>query len=186
MYRRFSCLRRTPLPALLIAAFILFGCDRGTLEEPAAAGAEVGFTPLKFEQWQAKLASYPPDIVVVDMWATWCVSCLERFPHMVEMWRAYRGKGVRFVSLNLDDHEDSQALDDARVLLKRFGAEFENYYLDENLMQAFERLDLIGIPAVLIYDQQGGEAARLTGDNPNRQFTEADIESALRRLLGEA
>lgn len=141
------------------------------------------FEAVTFDGWSKKLASYPPDIVVVDMWATWCASCLERFPHMVRMWKAYRAQGVRFVSLNLDDHADSDALAEAQAYLNRFGAGFENYYMDENLMAAFARLDLIGIPAVVIYDREGNEAVRLTGDNPNRQFTEDDVEATIKALL---
>lgn len=178
-------LRLITLAVIVIPLLVVSGCGDQASDDAAIGNIGVDFIPLRFEDWEAKLASYPPDIVVVDMWATWCTSCLERFPHMIDMWRKYRGKGVRFVSLNLDDHDDVQALNDARLLLAKFGAEFENYYLDENLMLAFERLDLIGIPAVMIYDQGGREAARLTGDNPNSQFTEADVEAALEDLVDE-
>lgn len=185
MSRQSWSFRRVALAAIIVPLLVFSGCGNQTSDDSATGTISIEFTPLSFEEWDAKLAGYPPDIVVVDMWATWCVSCLERFPHMIDMWRKYRGKGVRFVSLNLDDHEDVQALNDARILLAKFGAEFENYYLDENLMLAFERLDLIGIPAVMIYDQEGREAARLTGDNPNSQFTEADVEAALQDLVDE-
>jgi hypothetical protein len=45
-------------------------------------------------------------------------------------------------------------------------------------------LGLIGVPAVTIYDRSGKLTQKLTGDNPNRQFTEADVEAALRRMTG--
>lgn len=174
-----------PGSVALLALLVLTGagCSDEQRQSDPDAAPTVGFQPLSFGGWQEKLAEYPPDLVVVDMWATWCVSCLERFPHMVELWHQYRDQGVRFVSLNLDDHNDEQALLDARILLERFGAGFENYYLDENLMLAFERLNLIGIPAVVIYDRAGRESVRLTGDNPNRQFTERDVQDAIETLL---
>lgn len=157
------------------------GCTAG--DEPATRADAITLMPVSFAQWDQKLSAYPPDVVVVDLWATWCVSCLERFPHMVDLWRRYRDRGVRFVSLNLDDHQDREALADALVLLQQFGAAFENYHLDENLMQAFERLDLLGIPAVFVYDRTGALTARLSGDDPNRQFSEADVEAAILALL---
>lgn len=168
--------------SFLVLAILLSACsdEQGQL---ASDTGEIAFEAVTFESWEAKLASYPPDIVVVDLWASWCVSCLERFPHMVAMWHEFRDRGVRFVSLNLDDYEDEQALADAKQLLRRFGAEFENYYMDENLMQAFARLDLIGIPAVFIYDRGGREVVRLTGDDPNRQFSDADVAAAISALL---
>lgn len=173
--------RRLQLPVLALALTLTACVDKP--DNPAARASEISFEAVTFDSWEKKLASYPPDIVVVDLWASWCVSCLERFPHMVEMWHDYRDRGVRFVSLNLDDHQDAEALTDAENLLLQFGAGFENYYMDENLMQAFARLDLIGIPAVFIYDREGREAIRLTGDDPNRQFTDADVAAAIRSLL---
>ncbi|MBN1379907.1 MAG: TlpA family protein disulfide reductase [Gammaproteobacteria bacterium] len=138
---------------------------------------------ISYSQWQEKLKSYPPDIVVVDMWATWCVSCIERFPKMIELHRQYHQQGVRFVSMCLDERDDQPAITRAEKFLQKNNAVFENYLMDENLMQAFEMLDLIGIPVVLIYDRNGQEHFRLTGDNPNKQFTDKDVEAAIQQLL---
>lgn len=176
-------MRPWALAAGIMVILAIVACTERDAAQPAPPEVRISFEPVTFDSWALKLASYPPDIVVVDLWATWCVSCLERFPHMVSMWEVYKDRGVRFVSLNLDDHTDAQALGDARVFLERFGARFENYFMDENLMKAFARLDLIGIPAVVIYDREGNEVARLTGDNPDRQFTEDDIEAAVIGLL---
>jgi len=124
--------------------------------------------------------------VVVDAWAMWCTSCIKRFPKMVEMEKAFEGKNVQFVSLNLDDHQKTEAVAQAAAFLEEIGATFDNYHMNENLIDAFDHFDLIGIPAVLIYDKHGKERYRLTGDNPNRQFTDKDIENAINELLAEA
>ncbi|VAW47758.1 hypothetical protein MNBD_GAMMA02-145 [hydrothermal vent metagenome] len=55
--------------------------------------------------------------------------------------------------------------------------------MTENLMASFEKLDIIGIPAVFIYDRQGHITHRLTDDNPNNPFTESDIEKVLKQML---
>jgi hypothetical protein len=44
----------------------------------------------------------------------------------------------------------------------------------------------VSLPVVLIHDGSGKERHRLTNDNPNQQFTEADIEAALEVLLAGA
>jgi thiol-disulfide isomerase/thioredoxin len=139
--------------------------------------------PLTYQQWTDKLQSHIPNIVVVDMWAMWCVSCIERFPEMVAMHARYKNDNVVFVSMNLDDRYDSESLAAADSFLRSMNAQFDHYRMDENLMTAFEQTDLIGIPAVLIYGQDGKERYRLTGDNPNKQFTEYDIEQAIITLL---
>ncbi len=101
---------------------------------------------------------------------------------MVEMHRRYRDHGVRFVSLSVDNREDQAAVEEARRFLQRQNASFDNYLLDENILKAFEKLDILGIPAVFLYDRDGRRRYRLTGDDPRRQFTEKDIEAALQSL----
>lgn len=101
---------------------------------------------------------------------------------MVEMDRRYRDRGVRFVSLSVDNREDKAAVEEARRFLQKQNASFDNYLLDENILQAFEKLDILGIPAVFLYDRAGRRRYRLTGDDPNHQFTEKDIEQALSTL----
>ncbi len=146
----------------------------------------VRLEPVTFEEFQRRLAALRGSIVVVDVWATWCDPCLRRFPRMVEMSRRYRDRGVRFISLSVDNREDRTAVEEARRFLVRQHAAFDNYLLDENILQAFEKLDLLGIPAVFIYDQSGRRRYKLTGDDPNRQFTEQDVEAAVVSLLGAA
>ena len=51
------------------------------------------------------------------------------------------------------------------------------------MSEAFERLDLLSLPAVHIYAEDGSEAHRLSGDNPYKQFTEKDVENAVLGLL---
>ena len=141
--------------------------------------------PINYAQWEIQRQEYLPKIVVVDVWAMWCVSCIERFPEMVKLHDEYKDQSIQFVSMNLDDREDVQSLEIAEKFLSKMDADFDHYRMDENLLHAFEKMDLIGIPAVLIYDNKGEEKYRLTGDNPNTQFTENDIENAIYELLTE-
>lgn len=177
--------------AVLAAVLMLAGCDNKAAEtgngiQPTAdASAGIELIPITYEEWTGKLAGYVPDIVVVDMWATWCAPCIERFPKMVELHQRFGDRGVRFVAMNLDSREDSPALKMAEQFLINTNATFENYMMDENLLKAFELLDLLGIPTVLIYGPDGQERFRLTGDNPNSQFTDRDIESAIESLLAQ-
>jgi thiol-disulfide isomerase/thioredoxin len=169
MHDRVRIVKRT-LAAVCIAA-MLGAADASPLEA------------VDFDGWTKRLESYRPEIVVVDMWATWCTTCLVRFPKMVEMATRFAPQGVRFVSLCLDDRDDAESLAAARRFLATQNAPFDHYLMDERLDLAFEKLELLGIPAVVIYGRDGAEAARLTGDNPNDQFDEQDVENAIVSLL---
>jgi hypothetical protein len=93
---------------------------------------------------------------------------------------------VRFLSLCLDDRDDPDALAQAREFLARQQASFPHYLMDEPISRSFEKLDLLGIPAVFIYGRHGALRHRLTGDDPNRQFTDQDVDEAILGLLAEA
>ncbi|MGQ9427097.1 TlpA family protein disulfide reductase [Gilvimarinus sp. F26214L] len=155
----------------------------GTDAAPATSGGRI--KPLSFQEWGQQLESYQPKVVVVDLWAMWCSPCIERFPKMVDMHEQYASKGVEIVAVNLDNRDDKDALQRAETFLAEIGANFDNYHMNENLIEAFEHFGLIGIPAVVIYDGEGRERYRLTGTNPNKQFTDKDIEAAINELLAE-
>jgi thiol-disulfide isomerase/thioredoxin len=124
-------------------------------------------------------------VVVVDMWATWCAPCIERFPHMVELYHRYKGRGVEFVSISVDDREDRAAVERARRFVNQQRATFRNYLMDENIMQSFEKLGIQGIPVVFLYDRAGRQRYNLNGDDPNHQATLKDVDDALANLVAE-
>ena len=170
---------RAALCALLLAL-----APVAQASEPASPSTEMKV--INLADWPGIVAASKPDVLVVDIWASWCISCIERFPEMVTMAERYEGQGVSFVTLNLDDPRDDEGIDWSNDFLARIGADFPNYHLQENLTESFEVLDLMAIPVVLIYDGNGVERYRLTNDNPNDQFTKADIEDAVQALLAEA
>jgi thiol-disulfide isomerase/thioredoxin len=145
----------------------------------------VTFEPIRFEQWQHQLQSMKGRVVAVDVWATWCAPCIERFPHMVELYRRYKDRGVAFVSMSVDDREDQSAVEAARQFVRRQHATFANYLMDENIMESFEKLGVQGIPAVFVYDRTGRLRYNLNGNDPNRQATLKDVDDALATLVAE-
>ena len=155
------------------------------LSLPPASAADTDMKVIRLADWPNVVAGARPDVLVVDIWASWCISCIERFPEMVTMAERYTGRGVSFLTLNLDDPKDTEGIAWANDFLARIGADFPHYHLQENLTESFEALDLLAIPVVLIYDGHGVVRYRLTNDNPNDQFDKADIEAAVQALLAE-
>ncbi len=180
----------------LAAASLAIGCADSVPEAPASvdvpadtASAEAtppsaaGMEPVNFEKWEALRMDMVPDVVVVDLWASWCVPCLEKFPAMVAMNEKYADRGVRFVSLSLDDRDSPADLEFANEFLSKQGPSFPHYLLDETLMDGFQKVGIRGVPAVDIYGRDGELAVRLTGDDPNNPFDESDVEAAVVQLL---
>src|SRR5436190_3382688 len=107
---------RTALFAALVLAARGFAADDVKLQDTDLDGL-----------LQAR-AAHKGEVVVIDAWANFCVPCKEKFPHMVELANHYKGKGVVFISLTIDDPEDR---DKAVAFLQKQNAWFENYFLKD-------------------------------------------------------
>lgn len=181
-----GCAREAAPPAAPPAK-PLVAAKAAATKQPAALTTdwtrEVRLVPVTHEQWLRELEAYRGRVVVVDHWATWCAPCIERFPAMMELARTWAPAGVVFVTLSLDDRDDPETAPKVRAFLAEHDARIPNYLMDEIIPDAFEKLDLLGIPAVFIYGASGELTVRLTGDDPNAQYTEADVEEAIRSLV---
>lgn len=176
------------LLAIVLCVIGLAACEQRAVQEQAAMDSANKISAramqiITLDQWADIRGSYQGKILVVDMWASWCVSCIERFPAMVALSQSFDSQSVQFISLNLDEPSDTEAIEWSNNFLQKMNADFPNYHLNENMMLSFERLELLGIPVVIIYNQQGEQAYKLTGDNPNRQFSEDDVQVAIKSLL---
>lgn len=170
-------------PALAVVGFVV---AVAMVPAPPLRGAEPPLIePVGHAEWREVLASHRGDLVVVDFWATWCLPCLERFPAMVELAERYSPRGVTFVAFSLDDRQDAGAMRQAEDFVRRQGGPIEHYVTTEVIPDAFEQLDLLGLPAVKIYARDGTLARTLDADDPNDQFTEEDVEAAIRERLME-
>ena len=65
---------------------------------------------ITIRQW---VTEDPPDlkrlenkVYVVEFWATWCHSCVQSIPHLIELNDKYADKGVEFISLSQDKSPD--------------------------------------------------------------------------------
>lgn len=137
------------------------------------------------EDWDWQLQEYPPNILVVDYWATWCAPCIDRFPRMVEMSEQYAEQGVTLISYNLDEPQDDFAIARADEFLLSMEAGFEHFATADNVFDTMNYLGLQSIPAVSIYDRSGVEVTRLTGEDPGELFDDADVEQAILNILAE-
>jgi thiol-disulfide isomerase/thioredoxin len=45
------------------------------------------------------------DLLVLNLWATWCGPCVQELPELVTVNRMYRGRPFKLVTLSVDDPE---------------------------------------------------------------------------------
>jgi hypothetical protein len=99
------------------------------------------------------------------------------------MHRKFGDKGLQVVSLSLDDVSDARALAAARKFLAEKQATILNVVLDEASGVGFEKFDINAIPAVFLFGPDGKLVKKYTWDDPNHQFTYAQVENDVAALL---
>jgi thiol-disulfide isomerase/thioredoxin len=69
-----------------------------------------------------KLSDYSGKVIIVDLWATWCGPCRQEIPHLVEIAKTYKDKGVEVIGLTNEDP------DEAEEIVKKFSKDFRINY----------------------------------------------------------
>lgn len=127
--------------------------------------------PLHIKRW---LKGGPVDlkegrgknIYVIEFWATWCAPCIRGMPHLTELQKKFKDKGVIVVSVTSEDR--TQQLKDAEEFLKRRGSDmgyvvaFDDGQKTGNAyMGGFKRN---AIPQCFVIDRKG----RIVWEGPPR------------------
>jgi thiol-disulfide isomerase/thioredoxin len=95
------------------------------------------------------------NVVLVNVWATWCVPCMEEFPHLVRLRRAYAERGLRVILVSGDFAGE---LPRVRMFLATQGVDFVSYIKSGDDMEFINALSPRwsgALPATFIYDGGG-------------------------------
>jgi thiol-disulfide isomerase/thioredoxin len=129
----------------------------------------VSVDPVDFDGYRAILAKHRGKVVVVDLWATWCIPCVQNFPHLVEMHRKYAERGVACVSLSLDNlGSEETSVEKKLPAVHQFlidqHATFDNLIsvLPFDEISAADKLGIGQIPAVFVLNKEGEQVRVLT------------------------
>jgi len=104
------------------------------------------------------LADFRGKIVLLNIWATWCVPCREEMPALDQLETKLGGKDFAVVAINID----KGGADKAAAFLDETGATHLTLYIDPS-GKLFSTLKAIGMPTTLLVGRDGKEIARLIG-----------------------
>jgi peroxiredoxin len=68
------------------------------------------------------IADYQGDVVLLNIWATWCPPCLAEMPSMEELYKVYGSRGLRVAAVSIDDYVSEDSI---RAFAKGLGLSFE-------------------------------------------------------------
>ena len=104
------------------------------------------------------MTSFKGEVMVVNIWGSWCDPCQAEAPYLEHADEAFRGQGVQFVGIDTrDDTGQAQAFVKAKQI------SYPNLVDDgsETLLTKLAGITSLGtVPSTLIIDKNGGLAWR--------------------------
>ena len=123
----------------------------------------------------ADLDQFRGRVVVLNLWATWCIPCREEMPELEEMHARYPAEEFSVVGISIDEGDVSLV----EGFLSEFGITYPNFLGDGSELTA--ALELYpGVPHTLLVDREGLIRAYWGGRfHPFDPETEALVERVL-------
>ena len=105
-----------------------------------------------------KIADLKGQVVVMNIWATWCAPCVAEMPTLAKLQAAYAGKDVEVVAVSIDSETSATK---ARLFIA--GHDPLKFYHDREMKLPF-KINAPGAPTTVIYGRDGLEKARVAGE----------------------
>lgn len=107
------------------------------------------------------VADYDGDVLVFNVWGSWCPPCREEAPALRRVWEEAQSEGVQFIGINVRDNDAA-----ARAYEREFDLTYPSIKTSDSaaaLVALSTHLPQGAVPATLVVDRQGRIAARIIG-----------------------
>lgn len=131
------------------------------------------FSAINLEDVKQKLSQFKGKLIYIDLWATWCMPCLEEMPNFNKLVDKYAdNKDIVFISLSIDN-----GVDEWKENLK--SREHKGLQWNTALTN-LERYKMNGVPRIIIIDKDFN-ILEFNGPKPSSKETIEIIEANLKK-----
>ena len=124
---------------------------------------------------QLTLGDFRGRVVLLNVWATWCVPCRREMPALDRLQARLGGKDFLVVPLSID----REGVAPVKRFYQQFGLEKLGIYVDPS-GKGSRALAIPGVPTTLLIDRQGREIARKMGP---AEWDGAELVSLVERTI---
>lgn len=124
------------------------------------------------------LADFKGKVVLLNIWATWCVPCRKEMPALDRLQATLGGPDFQVVALSID----RGSMDVVRKFLGDIGVRNLAVYLD-TAGKAMRALGALGLPTTLLVGRDGLELGRLIGP---AEWDSAEAVAFVRSTIAES
>lgn len=114
------------------------------------------------------LAGLRGEVVLLNVWATWCVPCRQEAPELEALHQRYGDGDLRVVGVTVD-HRGAE--DQIRRFIDRYGMTYDIWWDPDG--RVIDEFGAVGVPLTVLLDREGRVAWRHLGafnaDNPALQ-----------------
>ena len=129
---------------------------------------------------QKTLADYRGNVVLINIWATWCGPCRVEMPSIEQLHRAYSPKGLKVVAISVDEPGMAPQI---RSFAKEYGLTFEVLHDSQGAQGNVSRnYQTMGYPETIIVGRDGTIRRKLLGAH---DWNSAENRALIEQLLAE-
>lgn len=139
----------------MIAAMMLAAATVACAGSDAPAPPRPGFPAPSYEAVDLQgnmvsLESMRGEVVLLNIWATWCGPCRQETPYLQELFEEHEADGFRIVGASMDT---GNAADQVEMFVEEYGVTY-TVLLDPQ-MRGMDSYQVIGLPATFLIDREG-------------------------------
>ena len=97
------------------------------------------------------LDDYEGDVVLLNIWATWCLPCRQEMPSLQRLHEALGDSGLRIVAVSIDREPGSEKA--IREFVREYGLTFEILHDPEGAIQ--RQYQTTGVPETFVISRDG-------------------------------
>ena len=140
------------LAGVALGVVAVFGWSAARHVEPVrVGGAAPEFRGLTVDApfVEKQLADYAGNVVIVNIWATWCAPCVVEMPSLEALHRSYAKDGLRVVAVSVDA---PGSLEQIREFRTRLGLTFEILHDAADIRATYQTA---GVPESFVIGRDG-------------------------------